>query len=201
MRKIRVLCSVAFLLLVASFAHSQDYTPPPGYVVHPNQEIRINLPTTSASSDSTAALAIIFHDPQLCCGVNSALRDAAVAADPLSLKDIANRLQGEHALDNGRWLAITTNYLPSEAIHPNPIIETLIKNQAALFEWNSHLYVLYGAVFDEKYYDTGGREFVIHKLLLLDTRFSGARRETFFDRAHDDWKDVQGLLILSATTR
>jgi hypothetical protein len=61
------------------------------------------------------------------------------------------------------------------------------------------LYVLYGAVYDEKYFDTGGREFVIHKLLLLDTRYTGPRRETSFDRDQDDWKAVQGLLIVGTT--
>jgi hypothetical protein len=76
-----------------------------------------------------------------------------------------------------------------------------VKNQPALFEWKSQLYVLSGAVYDEKHFDTGGREFVIHKLLLLDTRFTGQLRETSFDRDQDDWKDVQGLLLVNTTTQ
>jgi hypothetical protein len=45
--------------------------------------------------------------------------------------------------------------------------------------------------------DDGGSAFMIHKLLLLDTRFSGSRREASFNRDTDDWSKVQGLLRLT----
>jgi hypothetical protein len=40
---------------------------------------------------------------------------------------------------------------------------------------------------------------MIHKLLLLDTRYSGPRREVIFNRDTDDWGKVQGMLRLSVT--
>jgi hypothetical protein len=36
---------------------------------------------------------------------------------------------------------------------------------------------------------------------LLDTRSTGQLRETSFDRDQDDWKDVQGLLLVNTTTQ
>jgi hypothetical protein len=40
---------------------------------------------------------------------------------------------------------------------------------------------------------------MIHKLLLLDTRYSGSRREVPFNRETDDWSKVQGMLRLAVT--
>jgi hypothetical protein len=188
-------------MLASALSPAQD-VPPPGFIIHPNLQIRIsNLPVPAASTHATAALETLFHDPKLCWGTNSILADAVRAANPLSLEDISGKIVGKHLFTDGHSVTITANYLAANAINPDPIIETLVKNQPALFEWDSHLYVLYGAVYDEKHYDTGGREFVIHKLLLLDTRFTGQRRETFFDRDHDNWKDVQGLLIVDTATQ
>jgi hypothetical protein len=201
MMKIGVFSSVACLMLASALSRAQD-APTPEYVVHPNLEIRIgNLSVQTASADATAALETLFHDPKLCCGGPSILADAARAANPLSLEDIGGKIVGKHLFSDGHSITITADYLAPNAINPDPIIATLMKNQPALFEWDSHLYVLYGAAYDEKYFDTGGREFVIHKLLLLDARFTGPRRETFFDRDQDDWKDVQGLLIVGTTTQ
>jgi hypothetical protein len=36
----------------------------------------------------------------------------------------------------------------------------------------------------------------IHKILLLDPRFSDDRRAISFDRLTDDWGKVQGMLLL-----
>jgi hypothetical protein len=38
---------------------------------------------------------------------------------------------------------------------------------------------------------------MIHKLLLLDTRYSGSRRAVTFNRETDDWSKVQGMLRLA----
>jgi len=49
----------------------------------------------------------------------------------------------------------------------------------------------------KKLYYTGQRDYIIHKLFLLDLRFSDSRREVSFNRESDDWSKVQGLLALS----
>jgi hypothetical protein len=67
--------------------------------------------------------------------------------------------------------------------------------------WDSHLYVLDGADFDEVASADGSTAFMIHKLLLLDTRYWGARREVTFDRETGDWGRVQGILRLTVTAQ
>lgn len=205
MVKIRILCFFAFLILVSCLVRSQDSVPP-SEVFHANKEIKINdLPVLRARSTGLtplgATLATIFHDSNVCCGKDSALEDTVLAADSLSLKDLSTKLQGKHFLSDGRPIMMTTEYVPVDAINSGQVITSLTNRQAQLFEWNSHLYVLYGAVYDEAYYDDGHREYVIHKLLLLDTRFSDARREISFNRESDDLRKVQGLIILKTSSQ
>jgi len=68
-----------------------------------------------------------------------------------------------------------------------------------LMEWNSHAYVLYGAIYDETIYTDGHRDYAIRKLLLFDPNATAANRETAFDRQKDDWSKVEGFLFLKAT--
>jgi hypothetical protein len=56
---------------------------------------------------------------------------------------------------------------------------------------------MYGAIFDEILYTDGRRQLAVHRLSLLDPRFSDQRRETEFNRDADDWGKVQGLLTLA----
>jgi hypothetical protein len=96
---------------------------------------------------------------------------------------------------------ISTDLLPSS---PSldiswQIVGLLRDKQALLIVWDSHLYVLYGAIFDEVGSEDGSSAFMIHKLLLLDTRYSGSRREVVFNRDTDDWSKVEGMLRLSVT--
>ncbi|HET6844087.1 MAG TPA: hypothetical protein VFK06_20775 [Candidatus Angelobacter sp.] len=191
----RVLCGIAFLLLLSCYASGQQ--------IWQNREVRLgDLPVrTAQSTDSMAVLVAeletIFHDPAVCCGKNSALEDTVRSADPLALKEFSTKLQGRHRLSDGRLIMVTAEYLPQESINADWIITALVKKHALLMEWDSHLYVLYGAVFNEMVDENGQRDLVIQKLLLLDSRFSDARREASFDRATDDFKKVQGLLMLS----
>jgi hypothetical protein len=193
---------LTLLLLASSFAHSQQDQSHGDFLV--NQELRVGgLPLRTASSSDPAAVLVaaletIFHDPDACCGKNSVLQAAALSADPLSLKDLSARIQGTYVLDDGRRIIITAEYVPPSSINPYQIIASLAKNRALLVEWKSHLYVLYGAVFDEIRGRTPetGQVLAIHKLFLLDARFSDARRETSLAREGNSQTDLQGLLIL-----
>ncbi len=62
-------------------------------------------------------------------------------------------------------------------------------------EWKSHIYVLYGALYNEVRDNSGGREFTVDKLYLLDPRFSDEHREVVFNRESDDLAKVQGVLL------
>ena len=193
----------ALLVLVSCPGFGQDTTPG-SYVFHPNQEIRVpQLPSVRAQSEDasdvlTASLDVIVHDKTICCGRDSALEDIVGAADPRSLRDIETKLQGRHLLSDGRPVFVNASFLPSSSGDAGyRIVSALMADHALLALWNSHLYVLDGAIFDETLYSDGTRMDVIHKLLFLDTRFSDSRREVTFERNVDDWSKVQGMLLIS----
>lgn len=203
-RSAYVLLVLVSCLTVSCFAQVQENGSSVSLL---NQEVRVaNLPSLMApSTHRSAALAteleIVLHDKALCCGRDSALEDVAqyaTLAAPVSLKELGSKLQGRHLLSDGRPIVVNADYVPQTSINSSLLVSTLQNQRAALIEWKSHAYVLYGAIYDE-YRDptTGERDYVIHKLLLLDPRFSDQRREIAFDRATDDWGTVQGLLTLS----
>jgi hypothetical protein len=201
---IRLSSSLLLLMFTGMALGAQDYVPPSVLVSHPNQEVRIgDLPLrTTPRSDSSAALAIalesVFRNRAICCEKNSALEDVVLSINSLSLKAIGEKLQGRHTLNDGYPILIVTEYLPQSAINSTQIISSVVSHQPLLLEWNSHLYVLYGAVFDDVLYSNGVRDYVIHKLLLADSASVEVGREVIFDRDRDDWSKVQGLLTLKA---
>ncbi len=198
----RIWPTAVLMLAVSAVQAQQDV--PPAYVLHPNQEARVHdlssksAPSTDPAAVLAAALETVFRDANVCCGKNSALQDRVESADPLSLQDVCVKLQGKHTSGDGHAITVSTEYMTPDSINPGRIISNLLSDRALLVEWKSRLYVLYGAAFDEKLYYSGQRDYVIHKLFLLDVRFSESRREVIFNRESDDWAKVQGLLLLSA---
>jgi hypothetical protein len=173
-----------------------------GQVYYPDQEVRIgDLPSLTAKSRSgsdvlAASVEIILNDREICCGKDSALEDSIQTADPRSLQNIATRLKGRHVLSDGRSITVTAEYWSASSINSGPLIGTLNGKRALLMEWKSHLYVAYGVIFDQTVSQDGGVMNAIHKILLLDPRFSDDRRAISFDRLTDDWGKVQGMLLL-----
>jgi hypothetical protein len=162
------------------------------------------LPSLKAKSDDPSdvlltALDILFHDRDICCGKDSALEDSARLADPSSLKDIAAKLQGRHLLSDGRPILVTVDsVLTTSGDISYHIIGILAGDRPMLMLWGSQLYILRGVIFDQTIYSDGSSMNAIHKLLLLDPRYSDSRREVVFDRDSDDWNKVQGLLLVTA---
>jgi hypothetical protein len=199
-------CGSVLLSLASCLAFGQE-TPGGWKVYRPNQEVRVpQLPQLMARTHDLSdvlltSLDIVFHDPGVCCGKDSALEDRALTADPLSLKEIASKIRGRQLLSDGRPITISAELLPtSPSLDISWQIVGLLKDkQALLLVWNSHLYVLHGVVFDEVGSEDGSSAYMIHKLLLLDTRYSDSRREVTFNRDTDDWGKVQGVLRLSVT--
>lgn len=200
--KTTVLLLGGLLTLSSFWVYAQDHGS--GFVVHPNQQVAINdrnlEAVTSEASEAplAAALDIIFQDSRICCGSGSTLEVPALSAGHVSLKEIGNKLQGTQMQIDGALVVVRAEYLSPSSIVPDQIIAPLLKEHPPLMEWNGNLYLLYGVVFDEKLYYSGRREYLIHKILLLDMRFSDERRRAHFDRRIDDWARVQGLLILRA---
>ncbi len=187
---------VAPCLLVGCFAHAQTY--------YPNTEVRIHdLPAlTAKSKDASDVLAasveIAFRDKDVCCGKDSALEDDVQRADPKSLKEVANKLQGRHLLSDGRPIMVTAEFVLAPAVNSGYLIGAITEKRAPLMQWNSHLYVVCGVVYSTAYSTEGARMDSIVKIFLMDLRFSDERREVTFNRATDDWGKVQGLLMLRA---
>lgn len=163
------------------------------------------LPNLRARSHDLAdvlptSIDTILHNRVLCCGRDSALGDSVAAADPRSLQDVAAKLQGRHLLSDGRPITLTTEYWAPNAINAGNVVSSLSDNRALLMMWNSHFYVVYGAVYQWVMFggDEGATpETVIRKLLLLDTRYSDFRRRVVFDRATDDLSKVQGMVYIA----
>lgn len=171
---------------------------------YPNQEVKVEgLPSVTAKSRSAtdalaASLETILGDRKICCGKNSALEDSVQSADPKSLKDVATKLQGRHLLSDGRPVMVTADFTPPASVNAQQLIGALRRNRPLLMAWNSHLYVVYGVVFDQTIDQNQGLMNAIHKLLLIDPRPSVEHREVAFDRLSEDWGKVQGLLTISA---
>ena len=190
---------VALGLAVGCLAYTQEY--------YPNREVRINdlSSLTSKSRDASDVLAasveIILRDKEICCAKNSALEDSVQSADPKSLQQIAAKLGGRHLLSDGRPIMVTAEYVPATSLVAGTLISTLSEKQPLLMEWDSHLYIVSGVLYNTTYTPEGERLDSILKIFLLDPRFSGQRRELTFDRATDDWGKVQGLLKLKAAAQ
>ena len=165
-----------------------------------NQEIRVSglRPLMARSHDRSdvllTSLDTVLHDRSICCGTDSALGDSAEKANPLSLKDVATKLQGRHLLSDGRPIMVTAEYFEPATINSGMLIGTLRDKHALLLQWNSHVYVCYGAIYDELYDENGMLQYSIRSFLLLDTRYSDSRREVIFNRQTDDWSKVQGMM-------
>lgn len=192
--------------LVVSAAYGQDVSP--GYpLLRSNQEIRVpDLPRLTARTRERSdvlltSLDIIFHNHEICCGRDSALEDSAQQADPRSIKDIVAKLQGRHLLSDGRPITVNVTDMMPYSPNPTAIVDALGKKQTLLLMWNSRLYVMVGALYDESYYQDNKRTDTVNKFYLVDTRYSDGRREVIFSRTKDDWNDVQGLLLLSFSTQ
>jgi len=174
-------------------------------VLNQDQELHVhNLPMLKAKTEHSSdvmltALDTMIHDREICCGRDSALEDAAQAADPKSLKDAATKLDGRHLLGDGRPIKVTAEFLPPDQVDSGKVITAIMNQHAALMEWDSHVYVVHGVVFQWVWYGgEGGAQAVtvIRKFLLWDLRYSDSRREVVFNRETEDSNRVQGLLFL-----
>ena len=189
--------TVCIFCLAGSYAYAQQ--------MYTDLEVRVSsLPTLMAKSHDLSdvlptSLDTILHDRSICCGKDSALEDSVERADPLSLKDVASKLQGRHLLSDGRPIMVLAEFWPIEMVDALRLVNVLNDKHALLMVWNSQIYVVYGVVYRWVDYSTHhNRPYtVIRKLLLLDTRYSDSRREAEFNHESDDPSKVQGLLMVT----
>jgi hypothetical protein len=144
---------------------------------------------------------MVFNDKRICCGTNSALEDSVQSSDPSSLQEIASKLGGKHLLSDGRTIMVTAEYLTPDQVKADHLIHMLTEQHAPLMMWKSHLYVVDGVTYVASIEPSGDSEYVTHRFLLQDVRFSDSRREISFDRLSEDVTKVQGLLFLRAAQK
>ena len=190
-----VVSSVVTYFLAQALAYSQTYY----------QDHEAHVPDLSSTVSRThdpsdvllASLSTVFHNPEICCGRDSALEDSAQAADARSLKDIASKLEGRHLLGDGRPIHVTAEYLSPEAATASRIVSAITDQRPLLMQWHSRFYVVYGVDYVRtEDYSERAVELVVRKLLLWDTRYSDERRNVVVDRETEDPSKVQGLLFL-----
>lgn len=194
--------------LAALMALSLSATPlTGGQVFNTDLDVRVSgLSSLMARSSDLSdvlltSLDTIIHNRSICCGKESALGDSAAGADPRSLSDVASKLQGRHLMGDGRPMQVTAEFWSRDEINSGKVIGALTDKHALLMQWDSHLYVMYGAVYRWVWVGGGGdqgaaAETVIRKFELLDPRFSDYKRNVVFDRDKDDFSKVQGVLFL-----
>lgn len=197
--------AATLLLVLVSCLNAVSQSEGDTYVFHPNLEVQIaSLPSTVAASKGqsaviVASVATVVMDPEVCCGRNSALEDEAASVNTLSLKELGEKVRGKHYLNSGASILVADQYWPGASVNAEVIVGSLTAQRPLLMDWGGHLYVLYGAVFDEYKYNSGVTMHNIRKLLLVDTRYADDRRYLAFDRQTDDWGKVAGLLTLTIT--
>ena len=149
------------------------------------------------------SLATILHSPEICCGKDSALDDSVERADPKSLQDVANKLDGRHLLSDGRPIMVKAEFFSADKANAGFLVSAFTNQHALLMQWNSHLYIIHGLVYfwmatggGTVETGTGGFQTVVHKFLLWDTRYSDSRREVVFNRDTANLSKVQGFLFI-----
>lgn len=192
----------ALLVFASCLADGQDI-PAPSPLIRPNQELRVSgLPALRSESHDggdvlATSLATVLNDKSLCCERGSALEDRLPQSDPVSLKDVAAKLQGRQLASDGHPVMITAEFVLPDSLNSGQIVHALATKHAPLMSWNDHLYVAYGVIYDDTYYADGSETYVIKKILLWDTRFSDSRREVVFNREKDGLEKIAGVLFLT----
>jgi hypothetical protein len=98
---------------------------------------------------------------------------------------------------DGRPVMIKAEFFAPDLVNSGQLISAIRAKHAPLMVWNSHLYVVDGVVYDVAFYHNGTQTYVIRKFLLLDPRYSDARREASVHRDTDDLSGVQGVLFVT----
>jgi hypothetical protein len=159
-------------------------------------------PSPHSADVLKSSLATVIHDPEVCCGKDSALEYSLERADPKSLQDVAAKLNGRHLLSDGRSITVNADFFPTDKMNAGYLVTTMKGQRAGLMEWNSHTYVVHGLVYfwiasgGDANGGEGGVQIVVRKFLLWDTRSSDSRRELIFNRDTDDLSQVQGFLFI-----
>jgi hypothetical protein len=200
MYMVRVPNKFAIMLLVATVSCLAQTDSKQVFAYKPNQHARlqhIELRSTADRSDSLNVLIeAAFHDPDICCGKQSALRSDLEHLITDSLQGVGNRLKGRHVVKDGRWISVEAKYLPESSINAVALVEPVLQDERVVVEWNHRLYLLKAVSFDETRFTDGSSDYVITQMTLLDPQSKAKNHEVLFVRQKNEWSNI-GLLRLT----
>lgn len=140
-----------------------------------------------------AAVATVLSASNVKCEPASQLNAVLESQGGASLRKLAEKLSGASCMMDGKIVHLSAVFTPNGSIQADGIIAPLVHAKPLLIRWNGALYVLYGVVYDEHLHNSGKRENVIRRLLLIDPRYSDERKFVSFDRQRDDFAQVEGI--------
>ncbi|HET9181934.1 MAG TPA: hypothetical protein VFP59_07365 [Candidatus Angelobacter sp.] len=121
-----------------------------------------------------------------------------LCADLPSMDALANVVDNDFVLDDGRHVHLDLQYTEGVPGEVDSIIAGLRQQQVALLIYRGHPYYLSGATYDEYIGKDGSRLFEIKELRLANT-FAG-EPGIAFERGRDDLSEIQGIITVTVTT-
>lgn len=113
---------------------------------------------------------------------------------PDVIADIVNR---EFVLDDGRHVLLEIHYLPGAPENADLLIASLKQQRILLLLFHGHVYYLTGATYDEHIQRDGSRMFILTELRLANT-FSH-QPGLAFSKGRDDIEEIGAIISVSVT--
>jgi hypothetical protein len=107
-----------------------------GQMLNIDQEIEVHgltsitSPSLHSSDVLITSLTAIVHDPEVCCGRDSALEDSVAKADPKSLQDVAAKLNGRQLLGDGRPIMVNAEFFPTDKMSASYLVAAMTSQRA-----------------------------------------------------------------------
>lgn len=108
---------------------------------------------------------------------------------------LANVVNREFVLDDGRHVLLDLHYVPGAPDNPDALIAALKQQRLSLLLLRGHVYYLTGATFDEFVNRDGSRMFILTELRLANT-FPGQTGLAFM-KGRDNMDEIGGLINVS----
>lgn len=113
---------------------------------------------------------------------------------PDLIADIVNR---EFVLDDGRHVLLEIHYLPGAPENADLLIAGLKQQQVLLLLFHGHVYYLTGATYDEHIHSDGSRMFILTELRLANT--FAHQPGLAFIKGRDDIEEIGAIISVSVT--
>jgi hypothetical protein len=208
-RLLPALFLLAVVLLCGAFACKEKAQP--GMMMRPAQSAELALgevalaQRTCANRTWGAALETLLAregvDMKQDYWVVRAYGGASCRSDVGDPAVLARVITGDYTLDGGRKVRLEATYITGAPRAVDELLLRLHNGHPFLLFWNSQVYLVRGAVYDEYIAPTGERLFQVRELKLVDLHPQARQRETTFDREQHDPASIQALMLVSVLPR